>query len=103
MRYLSITSVAREMAGALTVSATFVLNLVIIAVAHPRGSWLTLLTVWAQPTEVSPERRLPSRTTNNTHVRHGESNIEVFNMHGNGTVSGYLVESVVLTFGTHVQ
>ena len=30
----SIMSVAQEMAGALTVSATFVLNLVIVAVAH---------------------------------------------------------------------
>ena len=41
-----------------------------IAVAHAwpiQGSWLTLLTVWAQPTGVGPKRRLPSRMTNNTY------------------------------------
>ena len=47
---------------ALVVSAMFVLNLVIVAV----GSWLTLLTVWSQPTEISPESKLRSQTTNNT-------------------------------------
>ena len=35
---LSITNVAQEMAGALTVSATFVLNLIIVAIARPGGS-----------------------------------------------------------------
>ena len=65
LQSLSITSVAREMAGALTVSATFVLNLGIAAIARPGGSWLT---VWAQPTQVSPEHRFPSWTASNTRV-----------------------------------
>ena len=104
LQSLIITSVAWEMAEALIVSATFVhvLNLVIGAIACPGGSWLTLLTVCAQPTEVSPERRLPSQTINNTSTRWWKRWVTEWDrsiQHGNG----YLAAGVVLTFSAHVQ
>ena len=76
--------------------------------AHPwpvQGSWLTLLTVWAQPTEVSPERRLLLWMMNNTDIlvsqdsESRQSKIEIFNQHGNS----YLAEGVVLTWGVQFE
>ena len=55
-----------------------------------------------EPTKVSSERRLPSRTTNNTHnfvSQEFSAERDRSIQHGNG----YLVEGMVLTCSTHAQ
>ena len=58
----------------------FGLNLVIVAVAHPGGFWLTLLTVYYG---LSQLKSVPSigylHGQGTTLMRRGESEIEVFN------------------------